>query len=65
MRRLIKTCDRCGKDVDYLYRLPKEFDLYSLNLIPNERKGEAEYCIKCAENLLTKLNNVLKFKDGE
>lgn len=65
MRQVVKTCDNCGKDVDYLYCFPKEYDLYNLNLIRNERKGEAEYCIKCAKKLLTKLNNVLKFKDGE
>lgn len=60
MRRQVKICDRCGKEVDYLYCFPKEYGLYNLNLIRKERKGEAEYCIECAKNLLTKLNNILK-----
>lgn len=65
MRREVKICDNCGKEVDKLYRFPVEFELFNFQLIDNVRKGDRDYCYICAKNLLTKLNNVLKFEDGE
>ena len=60
MRREVKICDKCGKEVDKLYSFTIEFELFNFNLIDNVRKGRREYCRDCAKDLLTKLNNVLK-----
>jgi hypothetical protein len=49
MKKTICICDRCKKEVDWLYKMPR-LRVEGLNI--NIYDGEVELCEKCARNLI-------------
>lgn len=49
MRKTICICDRCRKEVDWLYKVPR-LVVECLNI--NIYKSEVELCDKCARELI-------------
>ena len=49
MRKVIYICDRCKKEVDWVYQIPR---LVVEGLSINIHDGKAELCEKCARNLI-------------
>ena len=50
MTKTIKTCDRCGKEVSWLYKVPCIW-IEGLNLTVKEG-NRAELCEKCMRDLI-------------
>lgn len=49
MTKIIKICDRCKKEVDWLYTLPR---IVIAGLKVETYEGKTELCEKCARNCI-------------
>lgn len=49
MKKTIYICDRCKKEVDWVYQVPR-LRVEGLNI--NIYDGKVELCEKCARNLI-------------
>lgn len=59
MTKVIHTCDRCKKEVDWVYEFPKL--LVQGNAI-NVYEGKAELCKECAQGCI---DLIKKYEKGE
>ena len=57
MTRIIKTCDKCKKETDWLYDIPR-YLVEGKNL--NVTGIEQELCKECAQKLVKTINNFSK-----
>lgn len=60
MTKIIKICDKCGKEVKWLYEIP-EFRIEGLNI--NIYNGSQELCEHCARKLVEMIKNYDKGGD--
>lgn len=59
MTKTIKVCDKCNKEVEWLYKVPRIF-IEGLNLTIKEG-NKAELCENCMRNLIAMIDNFHKF----
>lgn len=60
MTKVIYICDRCKKEVDWIYNFPNQILLEGKTI--NVYEGEVELCEKCAQGLV---NLIKSYERGE
>lgn len=62
MTKTIKICDKCGKECDWLYRMPiMNVKGYKIELSDNIPSGKAmnEFCESCTRDFICRYNDMI------